>query len=410
MAETILIVDDEPSVRQTFTEWLRHDLPGTEILVAADAEAALMLANQRGIDLALLDWNLGAGSHGLQLLEDLHIFQPDLVAILITGYADRATPLDALRLGVRDYFEKNQRLTKDRLVMAVQRQLDKLRPVKRERLVQKQLQAFRSAVEQVLPLVRTAAALRDTVPLAETVRALFAVLGHGTGATAGLLVVRTYQEQTQPPEQWLVLDEQGQALTPPDFHFAQSLAAAVAFQQPEVLRAEIAGLLHQPGLQLLEPETGHQFLMCQALPLGPTTTAVLELFDKRTAEKVLPFEAADQAFLQAFAPFLSLSLKRYFQEQETHAILLEALGQALQTTQQVDQSLRTAPTAEMLREVSQSLEASLVSNIPGPEFRQLAQGLERLAQRHGPPAVQFCAKVLAETERLLDAATGLGEG
>src|SRR5262245_59532859 len=101
MLDTVLIVDDEDGVRRTFKDWLA-DEPGVEVLAAADAETALNLANQNPVDLAILDWNLGSGSDGLQLLEDLAEFHPDVVAILVTGFAHQATPLDALRMGVRD--------------------------------------------------------------------------------------------------------------------------------------------------------------------------------------------------------------------------------------------------------------------------------------------------------------------
>jgi DNA-binding response OmpR family regulator len=36
----------------------------------------LLEANRGPIDLAVLDWNLGAGNDGLQLLEDLCVFNP----------------------------------------------------------------------------------------------------------------------------------------------------------------------------------------------------------------------------------------------------------------------------------------------------------------------------------------------
>src|SRR6185295_11748069 len=110
--DTVLIVDDEDGVRRTFQEWLSA-LPNVRVFAVADAESALNLANKESIDLAVLDWNLGSGSDGLQLLEDLAEFQPDLVAILITGFAHQATPLDALRMGVRDYLDKNQDLTRE---------------------------------------------------------------------------------------------------------------------------------------------------------------------------------------------------------------------------------------------------------------------------------------------------------
>jgi CheY-like chemotaxis protein len=76
LQETILIVDDEEPVRRTFREWLESARLGCRILAAADAESALVLANQHAIDLAILDWNLGAGNDGLQLLEDLTCSTP----------------------------------------------------------------------------------------------------------------------------------------------------------------------------------------------------------------------------------------------------------------------------------------------------------------------------------------------
>ena len=159
-AETILIVDDEEPVRRTFREWLEGADLGCRILAAADAESALLQANQHTIDLAILDWNLGAGNDGLQLLEDLALFNPDVVAIMITGFAHQATPLDAMRMGVRDYLDKNQDLDRDTFLRAVRRQLDRIRPARRERRLHQGLVAFRAAVEKVLPLVQAAAALQ----------------------------------------------------------------------------------------------------------------------------------------------------------------------------------------------------------------------------------------------------------
>src|SRR6516162_2654847 len=124
--DTILIVDDEEPVRRTFREWLEGADLGCRVLAAADPEAALVQANRETIDLAILDWNLGAGNDGLQLLEDLAVFNPDVVAIMITGFAHQATPLDAMRMGVRDYLDKNQDLDRNTFLRAVRRQLDRI--------------------------------------------------------------------------------------------------------------------------------------------------------------------------------------------------------------------------------------------------------------------------------------------
>src|SRR5437868_11026971 len=199
-AETILIVDDEEPVRRTFREWLEGADLGCRVLTAADAESALVQANQQSIDLAILDWNLGAGNDGLQLLEDLALFNPDVVAIMITGFAHQATPLDAMRMGVRDYLDKNQDLDRSTFLRAVRRQLERIRPARRERRLHQGLVAFRAAVEKVLPLVQAAAALHDPVPLPAAASNLLRFLLRTTGARDGVLLVRSYDAGRQPAE------------------------------------------------------------------------------------------------------------------------------------------------------------------------------------------------------------------
>ena len=129
--DTVLIVDDEESVRRTFRDWLNRANLNVRILVAADAEGALLQANEQPIDLAILDWALGAGEDGLELLKDLREYQPEVVAIMITGYANKATPLDAMRMGVRDYIDKNQDLSEKTFLAAVRKQLEQIRPATR---------------------------------------------------------------------------------------------------------------------------------------------------------------------------------------------------------------------------------------------------------------------------------------
>src|SRR5580765_6510784 len=147
MRETILIVDDEESVRRTFHDWLAGSGIDCDVHSVSTAEAALLFANQNSIDLAILDWNLGSGSDGLQLLEDLVEFHPDVVAILVTGFAHQATPLDALRMGVRDYLDKSTDLNRETFLAAVRGQLDRIRPAKRQRALNRSLAEFREVVE-----------------------------------------------------------------------------------------------------------------------------------------------------------------------------------------------------------------------------------------------------------------------
>src|SRR5438477_12759700 len=206
MTDTVLIVDDEEPVRRTFQEWLASAGLDVRVFAVGDAESALLVANEQPIDLAVLDWNLGSGSDGLRLLEDLVEFHPDIVAILVTGYAHQATPLDALRMGVRDYLDKNHDLDRETFLAAVKRQLDRIGPAKRARQLHERLAAFRGAVEKVLPLVQSAATLNDPVPLPEAVRNLFRFLQRTTRARAGVLLIRSHDTSRLPAETYHAYD------------------------------------------------------------------------------------------------------------------------------------------------------------------------------------------------------------
>src|SRR4051812_22868373 len=225
--DIVLVVDDEEPVRRTVRDWLIEARLDVDVLTAADAESALRLASERPIDLAVLDWNLGAGMSGLQLLEDLGVFNPDIVAILITGYAHQATPLDAMRMGVRDYLDKNQDFNRDSFLAAVRKQLERIRPAKRERLLHARLVAFREAVQKVVPLVRSAAALSDPLSPPETIAALFRFLLRVTQAGDAVPLVHSHDPSRTPAEQLRAYDATGDQLPRPTVPFARSLAGAL---------------------------------------------------------------------------------------------------------------------------------------------------------------------------------------
>ena len=227
------------------------------------------------IDLAILDWNLGAGNDGLRLLEDLSVFQPDIVAILVTGYAHQATPLDAMRMGVRDYLDKNQDLNRDTFLAAVRKQLDRIRPAKRHRELHRQLVAFRSAVEKVLPLVQSAAALNDPVPLPRAVAGLLRFLCRITGAKDGVLIIR-HAEANGTEETYRAYDADGNPMDVELVPFARSVAAtALSFGEPRAMN-DLAAANGRATAVRARPAS----LLAAPLAVGSGVQAVLELFDR----------------------------------------------------------------------------------------------------------------------------------
>ncbi|MHA3737155.1 ATP-binding protein [Pseudomonas sp. Eth.TT006] len=87
--ETILVVDDEPTVRAMLVEVL-GDL-GYRVIEAADSVAGLkVLRSQVQIDLLITDVGLPGGMNGRQLADAGREIRPNLTTLFITGYAENA--------------------------------------------------------------------------------------------------------------------------------------------------------------------------------------------------------------------------------------------------------------------------------------------------------------------------------
>lgn len=87
--ETILIVDDEPTVRALLTEVL-HDR-GYSLIEAADSLAGLkVLRSDVHIDLLITDVGLPGGMNGRQMADAGRELRPELKTLFITGYAEHA--------------------------------------------------------------------------------------------------------------------------------------------------------------------------------------------------------------------------------------------------------------------------------------------------------------------------------
>src|SRR5665213_580852 len=102
---TILIVDDEASARQNYSTILTHY--GYEVVLASSvAEAMSHLRSEETIDLVLTDMRMGSQS-GLDLLREARRLDPDLDIIVLTGHAEMANAIEAMKLGAADYLTKD---------------------------------------------------------------------------------------------------------------------------------------------------------------------------------------------------------------------------------------------------------------------------------------------------------------
>ena len=101
-SRTVLVVDDEPMVREVLAHYLTHD--GFTVVEAADGEEAVAKLDACAPDLVLLDLMLPK-KHGLEVLRHARSTS-DVPVILLTALGDEKDRVAGLELGADDYVVK----------------------------------------------------------------------------------------------------------------------------------------------------------------------------------------------------------------------------------------------------------------------------------------------------------------
>jgi two-component system response regulator AtoC len=99
----VLILDDEPNMRASLTEFL--SLEGIDAISAGDAQSAREILGTESVDACVVDLKL-PGESGLDFLSWLKQGGPDLPAIMISAHGGVKDAVQALKLGAFDYLEK----------------------------------------------------------------------------------------------------------------------------------------------------------------------------------------------------------------------------------------------------------------------------------------------------------------
>jgi len=99
----ILVVDDEPVVRESIYEWFTQgDYP---IEMAADGPEAMQKLQESSWDILLTDVKM-PGMDGLELQQKAKELDPDITVIVMTAYASVDSAMKAIKEGAYDYVTK----------------------------------------------------------------------------------------------------------------------------------------------------------------------------------------------------------------------------------------------------------------------------------------------------------------
>jgi DNA-binding NtrC family response regulator len=100
---SILIVDDEESVRESLYSWFIED--GYRVESAENAKKALMILESEQFDIVLADIKM-PGMDGLEMLKRIKAHKQDSIVIIMTAFATVDTAVKALKDGAFDYITK----------------------------------------------------------------------------------------------------------------------------------------------------------------------------------------------------------------------------------------------------------------------------------------------------------------
>jgi len=115
MQHSILVVDDEPGIRDTLRGVLEDE--GFTVETAATGEASLKAAASQNFACILLDIWLGKGIDGLETLKRLREDENDSAVVMISGHGNIETAVKSTKLGAFDFIEKP--LSLERTVLTV---------------------------------------------------------------------------------------------------------------------------------------------------------------------------------------------------------------------------------------------------------------------------------------------------
>ena len=99
---SILIVDDEVGPRESLRMILK---PMYDIHTAENGQEAINFLSQKAVGLVTLDLKM-PGLSGIDALREIKKLQPDIEAIIITGYGTLSNAQDAIRFGAGDFISK----------------------------------------------------------------------------------------------------------------------------------------------------------------------------------------------------------------------------------------------------------------------------------------------------------------
>ena len=141
----ILLVDDDPLILKALKPALEQD--GYRVTTADNGESAVEMMESRHFDILMTDLVMDA-IDGIGVLKKAKTSNPEMMSIILTGFGDIQSAIEALRLGADDYLMKPSEI--DEILFRVSSCVEKL-----------ELKRRIKAYEGILPICCVCKKIRD---------------------------------------------------------------------------------------------------------------------------------------------------------------------------------------------------------------------------------------------------------
>jgi len=163
----ILVVDDEPNIREALADLLSHE--GYRVRPAASAEAAIAALGEEPFQIVISDLRM-SGQSGLDLLQWVRENCPETEIILLTAYGSVEGAVEAMRMGAYDYLSKP--VDRRRLSLLIEKALEKQRLALENRNLRRRLsikEEFSNIIGNSVPIRRIFKIISEVAPTSATV-------------------------------------------------------------------------------------------------------------------------------------------------------------------------------------------------------------------------------------------------
>jgi two-component system, NtrC family, nitrogen regulation response regulator NtrX len=156
---SILIIDDEKSIRKTLTEILSYE--GYKIDEASDGEDGLKKFKEKNYDLVLCDIKMPK-LDGIEFLEKAREINDEVPIIIISGHGNIETAVEAVKKGAYDYISKPPDL--NRMLITLRNAMDKTTLVAETKVLKRKVGKVQEIVGESSPIKKIKETINKIAP------------------------------------------------------------------------------------------------------------------------------------------------------------------------------------------------------------------------------------------------------